>query len=226
MMLLVVEPPRVVLAPKRFAASVGALPAGYRRFLVGVGLFGLGDFSHSLLILAAVELLTEPMGFAAAAQWGALLFALRNVAAVVAAVPAGAISDRVGRRGPLVAGYVLGALVTAGFAWCVATGESRLPVLALLFVGAGVVNAVQEALEGAAAADLVPDESLRGTAYGVLGAVNGVGDFASSFMVGALWYVGAAWGFGAAAGLMMLGAVVLGLSRFGARIDADDRIAP
>src|SRR5439155_9633164 len=42
----------------QLGASVAALPAGFRRYLVGVGLFGLGDFSHALLVLAAGVLLT------------------------------------------------------------------------------------------------------------------------------------------------------------------------
>jgi MFS family permease len=210
--LLVTEPARVALAPKRLTASLRALPAGYRRFLIGVGLFGLGDFSHSLLILAAVELLTPALGLTAAAQTAALLFAVRNVAAAVAAFPAGAVSDVVGRRGPLVAGYILSAAVTVGFAWCVAAGVASVWVLGALFAAAGVVNAVQEALEGAAAADLVPDEAVRGTAYGVLGAVNGVGDFVSSLFVGALWAISPVWGFAAAAALMAAGAAVLGAS--------------
>ena len=81
--------------------------------------------------------------------------------------------------------------------------------LALLFIGAGVVNAAKEALEGAAASDLVPDESLHGTAFGVLGAVNGVGDFVSSTVVGLLWMVGPVWGFGYAAAMMLLGVILL-----------------
>lgn len=223
MALLVVEPPRVALAPKGVSASVGAMPPAFRRFLVGVGLFGLGDFTHSLLILAAVELLTPEWGFQAAAQWGAVLFALRNVAAVIAAVPAGALSDRLGRIGPLTAGYVLGAAVTAGFAWAAAAGVTSVWVLGALFAAAGVVNAVQEALEPAAAADLVTDDAVRGTAFGVLGAVNGVGDLLSSVLVGALWAAGAAWGFGAAAGLMLAGAAVLG---WGGDRDATVRRGP
>jgi dipeptide/tripeptide permease len=51
---------------------------------------------------------------------------------------------------------------------------------------------------------------VRGTAYGVLGAVNGAGDLLASVLVGLLWqYVGAPEAFTAAAGLMALGAVLL-----------------
>jgi hypothetical protein len=58
-------------------------------------------------------------------------------------------------------------------------------------------------------ADLVPDLSVRGTAYGVLGVVNGVGDFAASMIVGWLWFVAPELGFVYAAIVMLLGAGAL-----------------
>jgi hypothetical protein len=82
-------------------------------------------------------------------------------------------------------------------------------LLAVLFALAGVFIAFQEALEGALAADLVPNESLRGTAFGVLGAVNGVGDLASSAVVGLLGTISPVLGFGYAAVLMLAGALLL-----------------
>jgi hypothetical protein len=103
----------------------------------------------------------------------------------------------------------LGATVTAAFGVVVTFNYAGIPLLAVLFVGAGVVNAAQEALEGAAAGDLVPDHSLHGTAFGVLGSVNGVGDFISSAVVGALWTIAPQIGFGYAAGMMLLGAALL-----------------
>jgi len=50
-----------------------------------------------------------------------------------------------------------------------------------------VYIAVEDALEGVLTADLVPDESNRGTAYGVMGTVNGIGDFLSSVVVACFW---------------------------------------
>jgi MFS family permease len=67
---------------------------------------------------------------------------------------------------------------------------------------------IKEALEDALVADLAEAE-LRGTAYGVLGTVNGIGDLLSSVLVGALWTIHPLWGFGYAAAAMALGAVVI-----------------
>ena len=60
------------------------------------------------------------------------------------------------------------------------------------------------------AADLVPDESNRGTAYGVMGTVNGVGDFLSSVVVGLLWSLSPEAGFAYAAVAMLCGGAAAG----------------
>jgi predicted MFS family arabinose efflux permease len=63
----------------RFWGAVGELPKPYTRFLRGVGLFGLGDFSPTLLILAATQLLSPAYGAVHAAQIAGLLYVLRNI---------------------------------------------------------------------------------------------------------------------------------------------------
>ena len=74
----------------------------------------------------------------------------------------------------------------AGFGVLFVT-ETRSEVwLGVLFALAGVYVAIEEALEPAMTADLVPDKAIRGTAMGVLATVNGLGDFIASVGVGAL----------------------------------------
>ena len=190
-------------------ASLRALPTNFRRFLVGMGVFGAGDFSHTLLILAATQLLTKSHGAVTAAQIAALLYALRNALYTAASYPVGALSDRFSRRGLLVLGYVLGAVVMAGFIVALVTGTSSILWLVVLFSVAGVYIAIEDALEAALTADLVPEESIRGMAYGVTGTINGLGDFLSSVVVGLLWSFTPAAGFTYAALAMLLGAVLL-----------------
>jgi MFS family permease len=208
-MLLVREERRPPNHEAQFWASVRALPSSFRRFLVGVGVFGAGDFSHTLLILAATQLLTPTYGPVEAAQAGAVLYALRNVLYAAASYPVGAMSDRTGRRGLLAAGYALAALVMVGFAAVFFWSVTSLFVLGVLFALAGVYIAVEDALEGALTADLVPDLTNRGTAYGVMGTVNGVGDLVSSVVVGVLWSVNPVLGFVYAALMMLAGWLLL-----------------
>jgi MFS family permease len=196
------RPPNHDLA---FWHSVRRLPRPYRRFLVGVFVFGLADFAPTLLILRATDLLSPAHGIAHAAQLAALLYAVRNAFYAGASFPIGALGDRIGRRGLLAGGYVLAALTFAGFIPSIST----LPHLLLLFAAAGVFIAIEDALEGAIAAELLPAET-RGLGYGVLGSVNGVGDLASSVIVGVLWaHVSVTAGLAYAAVLSVLGAVLI-----------------
>jgi len=207
--LLVTERRRAPNHDLRFWATLRSLPRPYFRLLTGVGLFGIGDFAHTFLILAATQLLTPTHGVVRAAQIAALLYVARNVIYAGASFPIGAWSDRIGRRGLLTAGYIAGALVAAGFAAAFLFHLRSLPYLLLLFCLAGAYIAAQDALEGAITADFVAGVA-RGTGYGLMATVNGVGDLVASAVVGLLWTaVSPVVGFGYAAVLMLAGAIVL-----------------
>lgn len=191
-----------------FRLAVASLPGKLRRGLGAIGIFGLGDFSHTLLILGAVQLLTPELGAVRAAAAAALLYVLHNVTYALAPLPIGAISDRVGRRPVLAAGYLLAAAVSLGLGVLLARANADRALLGVVFAAAGVAVAIVDTLESALVGDLAP-ESIRGTAYGALGTVNGIGDLASSVIVGALWTWNPLWGFGYAAALMSLGAMAI-----------------
>jgi MFS family permease len=193
----------------KFFAAIRNLPRSFRHFLVGVGVFGMGDFSHTLMILAATQLLVPGRGMAHAAAAAALLYVAHNVVYAAASYPVGALSDRLGRRGLLALGYLAGVLTAAGFVAAFFWGLRTIPYLVLLFALGGFYLAFEEALEGAITADLVPPE-VRGTAYGVLGAVNGFGDVGASILVGFLWTaVSPALAFGYSAAAMLAGGILI-----------------
>jgi MFS family permease len=213
--ILVTDPGSAPNPALRFIAALRGLPAGFRRYLGAVGLFGAGDFSHSLLILAATQLLSPSMGVVAATQSAGLLYVWRNIVQVAASYPIGALADRHGQLTVLVSGYVLGTATAVLAALAFACDTGGLPMLGALFSIAGLYTATQEALEASVTASLVGGETL-GTAYGALGTVNGVTRFISSAGVGLLWtVVSPVSGFGAAA--LLMGAGTLALSRARAR---------
>src|SRR5262249_41180441 len=107
----------------------------------------------------------------------------------------------------------VGALVMVGFAAGFAWSFGSLSYVVALFVLTGVYIGIQEALEGAMTADLIPDRTRRGTAYGVLGSVNGIGDFAASVVVGVLMAWRPEVAFLYAATWMLLGAGAMALVR-------------
>jgi MFS family permease len=193
----------------RFWTTIRNLPSHFRRYLLAVGVFGVGDFAHTLLILAGTQLLTPSMGLVRAAQVAGLLYVLRNVVQTLASYPIGAVADRLGHRQVLVAGYCLGVLAASLVAAAFALKSGSVLLLTFIFILAGICIAVQDALEASLTAEYVP-ESIRGISYGVLGSVNGVGDLVSSMAVGLLWTaVSPVAGFGLAAALMAAGTITM-----------------
>jgi len=193
--------PRPAERPK---VSFRGLPKRFRWFLLVVGLFGIGDFAHTLLILRATDIL-RPYAGAAATSWAISLYLLHNVFYAVLSTPIGAMGDRFGKIRLLALGYALAVVTNVGFLF----GPSHWLALGALFVLAGSFVAAEDALERAVAADLLPDH-LKATGFGALAAVNAVGDLISSALVGWLWAkVGPAAGFGYAATVTALGAILL-----------------
>lgn len=195
---------------KNMIVSLGEFSPRFKEFLSAVLLFGLADFSHTMLILFAVTTLTPTLGFIPATSAGILLYGLRNVVYAAACYPFGALGDRLGRRKMLAFGYLLAVLTFVGFI----LSPPNVLIYGLLFALAGVYIAAEDTLERAVSGQMV-EEPRRALGFGALATVNGVGDLISSFVVGILWSVfGFAAGFAFAAVIATAGTIALiGTSR-------------
>ena len=206
--LLVRERPIAVKDKKTFLRGLQILPTPFRRFLIAVGIFGAGDFSHTLLILYATRMLAAEYGVARAASLAVILYTIHNAFYAGSAYLSGWLSDHVrNRHAVLAAGYGL----AAATALLLALGSHSLWLLGPVFTLAGLYIGTEEALEDSVTAQIVSPEQY-GMAFGTLAAVNAVGDFLSSLLVGALWSafgVGAAFGFSAV--LFAVGALLISL---------------
>ena len=204
--LLVRERPIAARPQRSFILGLRALPLPFRRLLVGVGVFGAGDFSHTLLILYATRMLTPGQGMARAASFAVGLYTLHNVFYAGSAYLSGWLSDHVpSRKTVLAAGYALGGVS----ALLLCTGTHSLWLLAVIFVLAGLYVGTEEALEDSLSAELVPKEQ-HGMAFGTLAAVNAVGDFLSSLLVGFLWSAfNVQTAFATSALLFIIGAILI-----------------
>ena len=193
--------------PRTFRASVAGTGRPFQRYLVGILVFGSGDFSRTLLILYATQHVTGSLFTLGGATLAISLYVLHNAVSALAAFPLGALTDRVGRKPVIVGGYLFAAATTLGFALL-----PPVPIALLaLFFCSGIYIACEEVAEKAYAAELLPKE-VKGTGMGVLAAVNGVGDMVASAIVGCLWWLmpeQPALGFVVAAGLQLVGALVL-----------------
>lgn len=218
--LMVVEKRRQANHELQFWGTLRSLPRDFNRFLVAVGIFGLGDFAPTLLILAATQLLTSTHGLSRAAEIAGLMYVVRNITYALASFPIGTLSDTMSRPVLLAIGYLIAFLTVAGFVLAFLLNLTSLPYLFLLFALAGVFIAAEDTLESTITADFIPSTT-RGIGMGVLGTVNGIGDFAASVLVGVLWsVVSPAAAFGASALLMLCGTLLLG--SFALRVNKKD----
>ena len=151
-----------------------ALDGRFRAYLVLLVIFTLGNSSDAFLMLRAQTLGFQPVEIF-------LLLAAFNLVITLSSTPAGALSDRLGRRGLIVAGWAIYAVIYLGFA----VASSAWHVWAL-YLGYGLYYGAFQGAASALVADLVPPE-LRGTAYGLFNGAIGVVALPASLLAGLLW---------------------------------------
>jgi len=142
--------------------------------IVVVFLFSLGNASDAFLLLRMSDL-------GIAAFWIPLLWSALHVVKVASSVIGGDLSDRMGRRTLIGAGWMIYALVYAGFGFI----DSKAAVIAIFLVY-GLFFGLTEGVEKAWIADITP-VSARGTAFGIYNAALGVGSLIASIMFGLIW---------------------------------------
>jgi MFS family permease len=163
------------------------LGKSFLTFMFIVGLFDLGNSSDAFLVLRAQERGLNVLGILG-------MLVTFNLVYTLLSTPAGALSDRIGRRRVIVAGWLAYAVIYFGFA--VARAGWHVWMLYALY---GVYYGLAYGTTKAMVADIVP-VALRGTAYGTYNAVLGVLDFPASLIAGLLWQGLGAWrGFGPSA---------------------------
>lgn len=131
---LVRETPAREPHSRRLLDSYRDLPAPHLRLLRWVGLFGAGDFAHSLMILYATSTLATRSSASEAANTAVALYVLHNVCYTSSSYPAGWLADRWPKHTLLGAGYGLGALVAV----LLAIGADSIPLLAAVFALGGI----------------------------------------------------------------------------------------
>jgi MFS family permease len=175
------EARRQVVTPLRDGSQRPSLDLRFYLFLGIVVVFTLGNASDSFLILRA-----QNAGLRVASILGMLI--TFNLIYAITAGPAGALSDRIGRRKLLVAGWIVYAAVYGGFA-LLRSGWQAWALMAVYGIYYGLTEGAARAL----VADLVTAEQ-RGTAYGLYHAAIGIGALPASLIAGVLWQGVGSWG--------------------------------
>jgi len=175
------------------SVAVGeGMPRRFWGFLVVLFVFTLGNSTDAFLILRATQL-----GLPAALA--PILWAAFHVVKSASSTPGGALSDRVGRKPTLLAGWLLYTLVYLGFAFA-----STLWHAWALFLVYGLFFGLTEGTERALVSDIVP-AARRGTAFGWYYLAIGIAALPASVAFGLLWEhlgSGVAFSFGAALALL------------------------
>lgn len=171
-----------------------------RRFLLFTfvsTLFAIGNSSDAFLILRAQNVGMSPALIP-------LAYFAFNVTYTIFSMPAGILSDRIGRRPVLVAGYLVFALIYFGFAMV-----QRSTWIWGLFIVYGLYYSATEGIQRAYIADLVP-EGQRGTAMGTFNACTGLAALPASVISGYLWeLIGPVAAFGFSSLLAVLAAILM-----------------
>lgn len=181
--------------------SLQGLDRRFKRFLLVLILFTLGNSSDAFIILRAQERGLNVLH---------VMFMMMTFTLIYASLsgPLGVLSDRIGRRKLIIAGWLTYGLVYLGFA-ASTTGWQIWALFGLY----GIYYAATEGAAKALVADLVPSDR-RGTAYGIYNAAIGLTVFPASLIAGLLWQGLGGWhGFGPSAPFLF-GAVLAILSAF------------
>jgi MFS family permease len=171
-------------APKFAFKSLGK---PFMVFMVIVSVFEIGNSSDAFLVLRAQERGLSVTGILS-------MLVVFNLVYTLVSTPAGALSDRIGRKRLIIAGWLVYAVVYLGFG----LAQTAVQVW-VLYAFYGLYYGLAYGTSKAMIADLVP-ENVRGTAYGTFNAAIGILDFPASVIAGVLWQGVGAWtGLGAAA---------------------------
>jgi MFS family permease len=178
--------------------KAGLLPRKFWVFVSVVGLFALGNSSDMFIMLLGAT------AFGMSMLKLLVLWAVFHVSKIAFSIPGGILSDKLGRRPIIIAGWLMYAVVYMLFA--LVTQEWQFWALMLAY---GFYFGMAEGSEKALVADFVPSEQ-RGTAFGVYAGAVGIAALPASLVFGIFWaQIGPRWAFGIGATLAGLAAILL-----------------
>ena len=157
-----------------FKLSIKELPYNLKLFIIVSSIFALGHFGYAFLLLRATDIgLTDNTAI--------FLYILFYVAYTICVIPAGILSDKIGRKPVLILGYIVFAMTSLGLIFA-----SNLYALLLFFIIYGIFFAMIDGVQRAFVVDLAP-ERLKATALGTFHTAIGLVALPGGFIAGFLW---------------------------------------
>ncbi|MBK7392360.1 MAG: MFS transporter [Chloracidobacterium sp.] len=194
---LVREDPKPHAAVEAPTLSLKGFDGNFKRFLWVIALFTLSNSTDAFLLLRAADAGISPVILP-------LLWMTLHLSKVASSLIGGDLSDRLGRKQVIIAGWLVYGFVYAGFAFVSSPWQAWA-----LFIIYGVYFGLTEGVEKAFVADMVP-ENKRGTAYGLYNLAYGITVFPASLLFGLVWSrFGASTAFLASACVSILAILLL-----------------
>jgi len=169
-----VEKEEVETKKTSIKVSFRELPTNLRLFIMVASVFALGHFGYAFLLLRAKDIgMTD--------QKAIFLYILFYIVYVICAIPSGMLSDKIGRKPVLIAGYLIFALTSFGLIFA-----SSIYSLLLFFLIYGMFFAMIDGTQRAFVVDLAP-EHLKATALGTFHTAIGLVALPGGLIAGLLW---------------------------------------
>lgn len=164
-----------------FHYAITELSSGFRNYLLAVTLFSLGNFTYMFFILRAKKYFLLLFPEHLANVFPILLYLWFNIFYTFFSLPAGILSDKIGRKKVIILGYIIFFFTCLGFSFACST-----ILFIFLFAFYGIAYAFIESNQRAYAVDFVSEEK-RGLALGTLHTMVSLATLPSGIIAGLLW---------------------------------------
>jgi MFS family permease len=187
------------------------------KLFIVLGIFALANSSNTFILLRAQEVFKTSVstskvgsiGHTTADALAILGYVLFNLSFAVTAAPFGAISDRIGRKKVIMAGYVVYAVVYFALAF-----YCNVYSIWMIFIVYGLFESLTHGVTKAMVSDLASSE-FRGTALGAANTIEGIGTLTAGVLMGIVWqFVGVKTAFAMEGGLACLAIILLMTFKF------------
>jgi MFS family permease len=159
-----------------FRVSITKLPRNLQLFILVSTIFALGNFGYAFLILKA-----KNIGLSDSTTL--ILYVLFYVVYTLFTIPAGMLSDKIGRKPVIIGGYVLFAVTAISLLF-----TSQMYLLIVVFILYGIFFGLIDGVQRAFVVDLAPPD-LKGTALGTFYTATGLAALPGGFIAGYLWTI-------------------------------------